>query len=417
MVNEIIEYVSNIRDLRYKELLVERFSAAYAKEQNFNKVFFLNLELTPIYSGLENDSIDLVTKHLSKVISKKNEAKKALFCASKITNAENRLKALIGIANILSEKGQNVNNIIQQAISFTMDIQDSYKKSLLLAKLSSLLEVFNKKFEYEFIIEDAINLTIGIEDYYEDKALMLISKELSSQGKVNKALKCINNIGSSDFENEALFWASTGFARTKKTDEALKYANEIDEPFWKCCSLSNISTLLIEQGLHVEGNELLNQAFDCLNEINDEIKQGDALSIICIELTKQDDLPLLNKIVNKIPQIFKRIETCKSIGKTLFETKGYVSAINTLSQFDNPETITYIRKGIIESISIEKLNKNIAMDVFKYPLIEVDDVEKIMQYHAIEQLFFFKIPQEKLERYNRTLNIQWAIDIKNQLPN
>ena len=57
------------------------------------------------------------------------------------------------------------------------------------------------------------------------------------------------------------------------------------------------------------------------------------------------------------------------------------------------------------------------MDVFKYPLIEVDDVEKIMQYHAIEQLFFFKIPQEKLERYNRTLNIQWAIDIKNQLPN
>jgi hypothetical protein len=37
--------------------------------------------------------------------------------------------------------------------------------------------------------------------------------------------------------------------------------------------------------------------------------------------------------------------------------------------------------------------------------------------HALNQLFFTDLPQEKLDRYNRTLNLQWAIDIKNQLPN
>jgi hypothetical protein len=41
----------------------------------------------------------------------------------------------------------------------------------------------------------------------------------------------------------------------------------------------------------------------------------------------------------------------------------------------------------------------------------------IMHYYAIDQLFFSNLPQEKIDRYNRTLNLQWAIDIKNQLPN
>jgi hypothetical protein len=41
----------------------------------------------------------------------------------------------------------------------------------------------------------------------------------------------------------------------------------------------------------------------------------------------------------------------------------------------------------------------------------------ILQIYTLNQLFFSNLPQEKLDRYNRTLNLQWAIDIKNQLPN
>jgi hypothetical protein len=36
--------------------------------------------------------------------------------------------------------------------------------------------------------------------------------------------------------------------------------------------------------------------------------------------------------------------------------------------------------------------------------------------YTLNQLFFSNLSQEKLDRYNRTLNLQWAIDIKNQLP-
>jgi hypothetical protein len=43
--------------------------------------------------------------------------------------------------------------------------------------------------------------------------------------------------------------------------------------------------------------------------------------------------------------------------------------------------------------------------------------EHLVRMVCLNHLFFTDLPQEKLDRYNRTLNLQWAIDIKNQLPN
>ena len=48
---------------------------------------------------------------------------------------------------------------------------------------------------------------------------------------------------------------------------------------------------------------------------------------------------------------------------------------------------------------------------------DIESMEKILQNHALNELFFSDASNEKIERLNRTLNIQWAIDIKNQLPN
>jgi hypothetical protein len=44
-------------------------------------------------------------------------------------------------------------------------------------------------------------------------------------------------------------------------------------------------------------------------------------------------------------------------------------------------------------------------------------LNRIIQLHAINQLFFKDIQKERIIHFNRILNIQWAIDIKNQLPN
>jgi hypothetical protein len=41
-----------------------------------------------------------------------------------------------------------------------------------------------------------------------------------------------------------------------------------------------------------------------------------------------------------------------------------------------------------------------------------------IQKHALNCIFFQdNYPQEKIDKFNKVLNLQWAIDIKNQLPN
>jgi hypothetical protein len=45
-----------------------------------------------------------------------------------------------------------------------------------------------------------------------------------------------------------------------------------------------------------------------------------------------------------------------------------------------------------------------------------DSIEELLQLYAIHQLFFEEPSKERIARYNKTLNIQWALDIKAQFP-
>jgi hypothetical protein len=40
-------------------------------------------------------------------------------------------------------------------------------------------------------------------------------------------------------------------------------------------------------------------------------------------------------------------------------------------------------------------------------------MERLLQNHALHELFFENPSKNKIERLNRTLNIQWAIEVKN----
>jgi hypothetical protein len=47
--------------------------------------------------------------------------------------------------------------------------------------------------------------------------------------------------------------------------------------------------------------------------------------------------------------------------------------------------------------------------------LSVTFIENVLQMYSLNQLYFSNLSQEKLKRYDYTLNIQWAIDIKNSL--
>jgi hypothetical protein len=71
-----------------------------------------------------------------------------------------------------------------------------------------------------------------------------------------------------------------------------------------------------------------------------------------------------------------------------------------------------------------KINKNMLIESAKLTFLvqtairnKFDTFTNILINFTLNQIFFSNLTQEKIDRYNRTLNMQWAIDIKNQLPN
>ena len=119
----------------------------------------------------------------------------------------------------------------------------------------------------------------------------------------------------------------------------------------------------------------------------------------------------------KITQQATRQECWQQIGKDAYHKLGYKQALEVLQQFSSAEAREYLLKGITAALEVDNITKEDAFLALRVPTQEVASMEHVMQMHAIHQLFFEDLPAEKQQRYNRTLNLQWAIDIKEQVQN
>jgi tetratricopeptide (TPR) repeat protein len=314
--------------------------------------------------------------------------------------------------------------------------------------ISDYYYIKNEKIQADKYLEQAIEIAKTISDHYGSrlKVMTQITVELLKQNKIYYAIRLIRE--EHYHKNIILSRFTIALAKNNETEVIESILNSLNNIYDKCNMLIRLSTEFLEKDSNIS-SKFKKNAIEIIDKLDDIDKKESVIENILDELLKQGAIneaynllsflsnlrrnmslvkiskelvikDLLSKAVffiTEISNLQERFLELFSIGKTLFETKGYKSAIETLSQFSNPEAIKYIRKGIIESINLETLTPEIALDIFKHPESEIADIEKIMQYFAIDQLFFEELLMEKIQRYNRTLNIQWAIDIKNQLPN
>lgn len=70
-------------------------------------------------------------------------------------------------------------------------------------------------------------------------------------------------------------------------------------------------------------------------------------------------------------------------------------------------------KSLVDSTMPVNANKEQILAARNFYMNDVESMEQLLQQHALHELFFSNAPSEKMESFDRTLNIQWAIDIKN----
>jgi hypothetical protein len=136
---------------------------------------------------------------------------------------------------------------------------------------------------------------------------------------------------------------------------------------------------------------------------------------IGIEVAKKENYAKSENVCSAIPLIAERQSCWKSIAHILKELHGWEKSLELRKEFKGEEAIMFYLKGWAESINIEDISDELIQKAIPVLKDDNESLVQMLQLYAIYQLFFESPDAEKFNRYNRSLNLQWAIDIKNQL--
>ena len=161
-------------------------------------------------------------------------------------------------------------------------------------------------------------------------------------------------------------------------------------------------------------NTTIQNAIEFVRNVKNEGEKNNAYKHLTFELAKKENWPLAESTSLEI-SLKHEFQSCwKEIAKTQIEEKGAVSGLETFYHLQNNEIRKYYLKGWAENVTVNDLTEVLLLQAL--PLLKDDPelIEHLLQTHAINELFFGEASKEEIQKYNRTLNIQWALDIKSK---
>jgi len=191
--------------------------------------------------------------------------------------------------------------------------------------------------------------------------------------------------------------------------ESLECAWGIRSDWPKSNALRAISKELAKQGK-------LEESLSCARGISDDSNKSTTLSDFSTELANQGNWQLAEKICLEIPQIAMRQECWNKIAKSVKSDNSLQIALDKYSMLQSDEARVFYLKGLAESINFNDFDVLSLKDSLPFFIGDSDSIEKILQAFSQYELFFSNPSQEKINRLNKTLNIEWAIDIRSKFP-
>ncbi len=349
-----------------------------------------------------------------------------------ISEDNERSMALSFLCLELAKQGK-----FEEALACTRGIKNEtysyYIKCSTLSGISTEMAKHRQTEVAEKTLQEALTIAGEIDPMssLRSETLRAISSELVKQGKLEAALSIARAIfRCGEIKIPLLLTISAESVKTGKfvlaetvLQEALTYALErtIDGSD-KNTALLSVATEMAKQGK-------IEEALECTRSMSDDLKKNrwldlqrqsevgksQALLAIATELSKQGKWQMAEATAKEKLQQATRQEFWLQIGKDAYADKGYQEALQVLPHFTSAEAQEHILQGITQGLQVDAITKEVAHLALKLPAQKVQSMEHVMQVYAINQLFFEDLPSEKLQRYNRTLNLQWAIEVKAQM--
>lgn len=371
-------------------------------------------------SSADYDEKSRLLKDISKELyklEKIDEAKTTMFesyqTALNISDDFMKNLTLKDIILELAKYGQ-----FDEALVRAKSIHNDSSRIQSLGNISTEMARQGRKDEAAFLLDDILSearlLDSEISKEFETLNLVV---QLVHQQKLQKAIDIADGLPSLRDKYNA--HASIAVALVKQGDfvkavsimkEILEGPRDRNSEFIQRGELVNFIAELAEAGE-------LDFAFEFAQRITESSLKSRALMIISIERAKRGDYWKAEEIGFQIPQLSQRYFCWERIGKYKLSNSNWVDATHQAFLWQNVEAKSYYLKGIASSMKIVDCDRDFILSTRKFFLSDIESFVQLVQQYCLNILFFQNATPAVINRLNHTLNLQWAIDIKNQLPN
>jgi hypothetical protein len=229
-------------------------------------------------------------------------------------------------------------------------------------------------------------------------------------------LECARGISYVWQKSSALQSISGELAKQEKIDEALECARGISDESEKSSALRSISGELAKQGKIEEAVSAMQEALECTRGISDESEKSSALRSISGELAKQGNWALAETTGFEISQLSERHSGWKAIAENSCKAIGWQKSLKDVYQLQTDEARLFFLKGWADSVNEKDADQACLHVALCNLALDSESIETFLQRYALHEVFFGNASREKINQLNRTLNIQWVLDIATQFP-
>jgi hypothetical protein len=440
VMQELLECTRGVSEDSEKSLILVDISIELAKQMRLKEADSFLKESLEFARDLRSSwqKIEALAA-ISFELLRQGKLNESLECARFNNNDREEGDAIRGITIELTKQGK-----LEDALEIAMNISNHFAKTEALKNISTELA---KQGEFQAAFECAHRIS---SDYSaKNGALSAICSELAKQGKIEESLECAHGISSDSQKSQALSAICSELAKQDRIEESLECAQGISDDMKKIEALISISTEIAKRGKIEQADSLMRESLECARGISDsrdksvalssisselatqgkieeslECARGisedgiksDALAEISLELAKKGDWQFAEKTAFEITLIAERHMCWKSISQSFNYNNGWQSALDKYNFLNSDEANVFYLKGLVEDANLNNIDFLCLKDSLPFFIGDSDSIEKLLQAYSQHEIFFNKPSKEKINRLNKTLNIQWALDIIAKFP-
>ena len=268
--------------------------------------------------------------------------------------------------------------------------------------------------------EDAILLSERLEKHHlYGKCKMAIATELFALGRLSESLKIINKIDSQHTRSEALLELALILLNKGENNLFNSFLEQCEQLTLTIENSNDQDAMLAKIAKGLSKNNQFFQAIKYVKLIGKDSTKGSAL----IQILENSDIPLEILQIEVCEEIVLSISNPELRQNFWFEIGNF---FNSNFNFELPRSFVFFKNdeaqyfyilSWIKNIELEKIQKKSLIHCVKKMINYPEILETALQIYCLNDLFNVKtnILVSNYKRFDQTLNIKWAIDLKNNM--